>query len=338
MVEKIKWGIIGPGSISRKFATGLQAVTDAELYAVASRDLEKATIFGKEFGAQKFYDSYEALVNDADVDVVYIGTPHTFHKPHTLLCLNAGKHVLCEKPFAVNLAEAREMVNLARDKRLFLMDALWTRYFPIMSKLRKLLREKTIGDVMLVQADFGFRMGAVIPEHRLFNPELAGGALLDVGIYPVQFASMIYGKQPESIVSQVTLGETGVDELSVSVFKYSDYEMATITTAIRMSTLHEARIMGTQGIISIPNWWHPTEMTVQVNGKDPDVYQYELEGNGYNYEAIEVGRCIREGLTESDVTPLSETLDIIRTMDTMRKKWGLSYPGEKKGLPWKRDS
>lgn len=328
MTDIIKWGIIGPGSISRKFATGLQALDDATLYAVASRSQDKADAFGDEFGAEKKYNNYEALVNDPDVDAVYIGTPHTFHKPHTLMCLNAGKPVLCEKPFAVNAAEAREMVALAREKNIFLMDAVWTRYFPVMIKLRELLAAGAIGDVMLVQADFGFRMGSVMPEHRLFNPDLAGGALLDVGVYPIQFASMVYGKQPESIVSQATLGTTGVDEVSVSVFKYSDYEMATITTAIRMNTLHEVRVFGTEGIISIPDWWHPTEMTVQAKGQPSETHTFDLDGNGYNYEAAEVGRCIRAGLTESDVMPWAESIAIMETMDTIRAQWGLTYPSE----------
>lgn len=328
MSDIIKWGIIGPGSISRKFATGLHSVMDATLHAVASRSIDKAQSFADEFGAQMAYGSYEELVNDDEVDVVYIGTPHPFHHPQTLLCLNHGKHVLCEKPFAVNASQAREMVELARDKNLFLMDAVWTRYFPIMVKLRELLADGIIGDVMLVQVDFGFRTSQIMPDHRLYNPELAGGALLDVGIYPVQLASMIYGKQPADIISQVTIGSTGVDELSVSVFKYSDYEMATITTGIRLMTPHEARIMGTNGIISIPDWWHPTEMTVQAQEQPAEIYSIPLEGNGYNYEASEVGRCIRINLTESDIMPLDETIAIIETMDRMRQQWGLQYPME----------
>lgn len=328
MTKTIKWGIIGLGTISRKFATGLQSAANAEIYAVASRTQDKADAFGDEFGAQKKYSSYEALVNDADVDVVYIGTPHTMHKPNTLLCLNAGKHVLCEKPFAVNASEVKEMIALAREKNLFLMDAVWTRYFPIMIKLRELLAEKAIGDVMLVQSDFGYRTGSINPESRTYSPDFAGGALLDVGVYPIQLASMVYGKQPTDIVSQVTLGTTGVDELSVSVFKYSDYEMATMTTAVRLNTPHETRIMGSKGLISIPDWWHPTEMTVQIQGEDSQTYTYDLDGNGYNYEAEEVGRCIREGLLESDVMSLDESLAIVETMDKIRQQWGLIYPSE----------
>ena len=328
MTDVIRWGLIGLGSISRKFAVGLQAAPDAECYAVASRSQQKAAAFGEEFGAAKCYGSYAALANDPNVDAVYIGTPHTLHKSNTLLCLHGGRHVLCEKPFAVNRREAQEMVELAREKKLFLMDAMWTRCFPAMAKLRQLLAEKVIGDVMLVQVDFGYRMGQVLPEHRIFNPHLAGGALLDVGVYCLYLASMVYGRQPADIVSQHTLGSTGVDELSVSVFKYSDNEMAAITTAIRMNTPHEARIIGAKGYISIADWWHPTRMTLQISGQEAETLDFALAGNGYNYEAAEVGRCIRAGLTESSVVPLDETLAIMTTMDRMRRQWGLRYPTE----------
>ena len=328
MTDSIRWGLVGLGNISRKFATGLGALPDAEVYAVASRSQEKADAFGAEFGAAKCYGSYEDLANDPDVDVVYIGTPHTYHMPNTLLCLNAGKHVLCEKPFAVNRAQAQAMVDCARANNRFLMDAFWTRFFPAMVKLRELLADKVIGDVMLLQVDFGFRLAQIMPEHRLFNPELAGGALLDVGVYCVQLASMVYGKQPNEILSQGTLGSTGVDELSATIFKYSDYELATIATAIRLSTPQEARIMGSKGVIALSNWWQPSEMTVAVSGHEPETLRFNNEGNGFNYEAAAVGNCIRSGLIECDVMPLDETLAIMDTMDRIRDVWGLRYPFE----------
>ena len=328
MSDIIRWGLIGLGTISRKFATGLADSADAEIYAVGSRSQAKADAFGAEFGASKCYGSYEALAHDPDVDVVYIGTPHTYHKPNTLLCLNAGKHVLCEKPFAVNRAEAREMIDCARENKRFLMDAFWTRFFPGMVKLRELLSAKVIGDVMLVQVDFGYRTGKIVPESRTYNLELAGGALLDVGSYCLQLASMVYGRQPSDIVSQYTLGSTGVDELSVSVFKYSDYEMATITAAIRLTTPHEARIMGTNGYITVPDFWHPSELTVVRSGQAPETLHFDNVGNGYNYQADEVARCIRAGLTESAVMPLDETAAIMETMDRIRADWGLRYPVE----------
>ena len=327
MSDKIRWGLIGLGVISRKFAKGLAYVPDAEIYAVASRSQEKADAFGAEFGASKCYGSYEDLANDPHVDVAYIGTPNNYHLPQTLLCLKAGKHVLCEKPFAVNAKEAKLMIDCARENNLFLMDAFWTRYFPAMAKLRQLVAEKVIGDVMLVTADFGGR-GPVVPEKRHFNPDLAGGAMLDVGSYCIQFASMIYGKPPTDIVSQVAIGETGVDELSVLVFKYSDYEMATLTSAIRLSTPHEARVMGTEGYIAIPNFWHPSELTVVRSGQAPEILRFPYEGEGFQFEAIEVGQCIRAGLTESPVYPLDETLTIMETMDRIRADWGMRYPFE----------
>lgn len=332
MTDKIRWGLIGLGSISRKFATGLKQLPDAEIYAVASRSAEKAAAFGAEFGARASYGSYEALAQDPAVDAVYIGTPHTYHMPNTLLCLNAGKHVLCEKPFAVNRAEAQTMVDCARANQRFLMDAFWTRFFPGMVKLRELLADGVIGDVMLLQVDFGFRLNEIMPEHRLYNAELAGGALLDVGVYCVQLASMVYGKQPREILSSSTLGSTGVDELSATIFKYSDYEYATIATSIRLSTPQEARIMGSKGSIALSDWWHPSALTLSVAGTAPQTFTFENEGNGFNYEAAAVGDCIRAGRLECDVMPLNETQAIMDTMDRIRDIWGLRYPSESKAL------
>jgi len=327
MSDKIRWGLIGLGLISRKFANGLAFAPDAEIYAVASRSQEKADAFGAEYGASKCYGSYEELAQDPNVDVAYIGTPNNYHLPHTLLCLDAGKHVLCEKPFAVNAKEAQIMIARARERNLFLMDAFWTRYFPAMFKLRELLAEGAIGDVMLVTADFGGR-GPVIPERRHFNPDLAGGALLDVGSYCLQFASMIYGVQPAEIVSQVAIGETGVDELSVLVLKYSEYGMATLTAALRLGTPHEARVMGSDGYIAIPNFWHPSELTLVRPGQEPKSFSFPYEGEGFHFEAIEVARCIRAGLTESPIYPLDETLAIMETLDRIRADWGMRYPFE----------
>lgn len=327
MSVKIRWGLIGLGSIARRFGSCFPYAADAEIYAVASRSIENADAFAAEFGATKRYDSYDALVNDPNVDVVYIGTPHNFHKAHTLLSLDAGKPVLCEKPFAVNAKEAQVMIDRAREKNLFLMDAFWTRYFPAMVKLRELLATQAIGDVMLVTADFGFR-GPVVPERRHFNPDLAGGALLDIGAYCIQFASMVYGKPPVEIASQCTLGSTGVDELSTLLFKYSDYEMARLTSSIRLTMPHEAQVMGTEGYITIPEFWHPSELTVTRPGRTPETFAFPHEGEGFQFEIMEVGDCLRAGVTESAVYPLGETLEIMQTMDRIRADWGLRFPFE----------
>ncbi len=328
MSDKIRWGLMGLGSIARRFVGSMPYAPNAELYAVASRSQDKADAFGAEFGAAKCYGSYEAMLGDPAVEVIYVATPHNFHLPHTLMALEAGKHALCEKPFAVNAAEARQMVARAREKGLFLMDAFWTRYFPAMVKLRALLAENAIGEVMHAQVDFGFRTPRVDPTSRHYDPELAGGALLDVGSYCVQFASMVFGKQPSDIVSQVTLGSTGVDEMSVTVFKYSDYEMATLTTAIRMTTPHEAMVLGTEGRITIPDFWHPRQLNLAVAGQEPQTFHWDIPAEGFQFEMIEVGECIRAGKTESAVYPLDETLAIMETLDRIRGQWGLRYPME----------
>jgi predicted dehydrogenase len=327
MTEKIRWGILGTGNIASQFARGLAVLPDAQLLAVGSRSQASADAFGDMFSVERRYTAYEALANDPDIDAVYVGTPHVFHRENTLLCLRHGKAVLCEKPFAINAHEAQEMIDFAREHKVFLMEAMWTRYMPIFVHLRDLLAQQVIGDVRMIHIDFGFR-ARFNPEHRLFKPELGGGALLDVGIYPVSLASMILG-QPERIASMAHLGETGVDENSAMLFGYPDGALAVLSTAIRTSTPHVAILNGTEGRITIHSrWWFPSRMTVEIFGKEAREIEMPYTGNGYNYEADEVARCLRAGLLESDVMPLDETLAIMRTMDEIRAQWGLKYPVE----------
>jgi predicted dehydrogenase len=326
--KPLRWGIIGTGGIAKKFATGLQSAPDAELVAVGSRSQESADKFANEFNIPTRHASYEALATDSNVDAVYIGTPHPYHKGNTLLCLQNYKNVLVEKPFTVNAQEAQEVIKFAREQGVFLMEAMWTRFFPAMVKLRDLIAGGAIGEVMLVQADFGFRMGTVRPEHRLFSPDFAGGALLDVGIYPISLASMIFGKQPTRIASMTNLGETGVDELSAVIFGYKHNRMAIASTAIQVNTPHEARISGTEGQIYMPDFWHPSELTLYRNGQPPQTFDLPFVGNGYNYEANEVAKCLSEGKLESDIMPLDESLGLMQTLDKIRAEWGLKYPME----------
>ncbi|MAS35775.1 MAG: dehydrogenase [Anaerolineaceae bacterium] len=327
MTDKIKWGILSTGNIAKQFARGLAVLPDAELVAVGSRSQESADAFGDMFNVKRRYASYEALVADEDVDAIYIGTPHSYHKENTLMCLAAGKAVLCEKPFAINAQQASEMINFAREKKVFLMEAMWTRFVPIFVHLRELLAQQVIGDIRMIQVDFGFRT-KFNPEGRLFKPELGGGALLDVGIYPVSLASMIYGA-PDRIVSMAHLGETGIDENSAMIFGYDGGALAVLSTAIRTNTPHLAIINGTDGRITIHSrWWVPTRMTVEIFGKETTEIELPMTGNGYNYEAAEVARCLREGLLESDVIPLDETLSIMQTLDEIRSQWHLKYPME----------
>ena len=327
MQEKIRWGILGTGNIAHQFARGLTVVDDAELVAVGSRTQEGANKFGDEFSAPRRHASYEALANDAGVDAIYIATPHPFHKENSILCLNGGKAVLCEKPFAINMQEAEDVIAVAREKRLFLMEAMWTRFTPTMVKVRELIGQGAIGEVRMINADFGFRAG-FNPKSRAFALELGGGGLLDVGVYPISLASMLLG-EPTEIISTATLGETGVDEQSVVVMKYAGGQISISTSAVRTATPWEAFIMGTEGMIHIPRaWWMPKSMTLKVNGKPDERFDLPFTGNGYNYEAIEVGRCLRAGELESSVMPLAETVSILRMMDTARAQWGLVYPTE----------
>jgi predicted dehydrogenase len=327
MIAKIiNWGILGPGSISTKFAQGLQATPDVQIAAVGSRNLERAKTFADKFKIPNAYGSYAEFVNDPNIDIVYIGTPHSYHKEHTLLCLNAGKHVICEKPFAINATEAEEMITVAREKGLFLMEAMWSRYLPTLVKTRELIAAGKIGAVRMIQADFGFRAG-VNPEGRLFKPELGGGALLDVGIYTLSLAHMVLGT-PTQIKSLANIGSTGVDEQTTFLLGYNTGQMAILSTAIRTNTPHEATIIGTEGWIRIHTpWWISDTITLK-SGAEEQVIPCPYEGNGYNYEAIEAGNCIRTGKLESEIMPLDETLALMNILDEIRTQIGLRYPME----------
>ncbi len=328
MAEYIRWGIIGCGSIAAKFAEGLKKVPGSILSAVASRSEQKARRFGEKRKVARCYGSYKSLAADPDVDVVYIATPHPMHMENCMLCLNAGKAVLCEKPFTVNAAQVKDVVSLARSRSLFLMEAMWTRFLPSITKLREILSQGLIGDIRLLQADFGFRTD-LRPDSRLFNPELGGGALLDVGIYNVSFASMVFGRQPSRISSIAHIGETGVDEQSGIVFGYENGEIAVLTSAVRTATYQEALIAGADGQIKLNGrWWGGSPFTLSVAGRKPEQINPRPKGNGYNYEAEEVAGCLRSGKLESEIMPLDESVRIMETMDRIRKQWDLKYPFE----------
>jgi len=327
MSDTIRWGILGTGSIAKKFAEGLSVLPDAQLAAVGSRARDTANAFGELYDIPRRHASYGDLAADPEVDAIYVATPHPFHRENSILCLNAGKAVLCEKPFAINRRQAQETVAVAREKGVFLMEAMWTRFLPVMGKVREWIAQGAIGQVRMASADFGFR-ASVNPEGRLFKPALGGGGLLDVGIYTVSFASMVYGQQPSQITGLACIGETGVDEQTAVVFGYPGGELALLSCAIRTRTPQDAIILGTDGSIRIqPPFWHATTATLSVGGKEETV-ECAYEGNGYNCEAAEVMRCLREGKLESDTMPLDETLAVMGTMDEIRAQIGLKYPME----------
>jgi predicted dehydrogenase len=300
---------------------------DAKLVAVGSRSAEKAAAFGAEFGAERCHASYEALAGDRQVDAVYVATPHPLHAANSILCLQAGKAVLCEKPFTVNAAQAREVIGVARACGVFCMEAMWTRFLPVIVQVREWLAAGAVGEPRMLTADFGFRAGWN-PASRLLAPELAGGSLLDVGVYVIALALMVFGRRPSAVTGLAHLGETGVDEQAAFVLGFDRGELAVLSSAVRTNTPQGARIDGTDGRIAIDAFWHASHAVLSVNGREPEACDRPLEGTGYNYEAAEVGRCLRAGLLESDVIGLDETLAIMETMDTLRAQWGLRYPCE----------
>jgi dihydrodiol dehydrogenase / D-xylose 1-dehydrogenase (NADP) len=330
-MDKIRWGIISTGWIADRFVKGLSVVEDAEAVAVGSRTQASADGFADKWHIPHRHGSYEALVNDPDVDVIYIGTPHPFHYENTLLCLNAGKHVLVEKPFAMNAHQVKEMIKLARGKGLFLMEAMWTRYLPALVQVRQWLAEESIGDVELVRASFSFK-GDFPPTHRLLNPKLGGGALLDAGIYPISLAYMVLGS-PQTINSTACFGETGIDVWSAYMLGYDKGKAALLSSGVQLSIPVEAEIIGTKGYIKIHETWLNARVVTLAQSTGGNVFNTQTVHvptveNGYNYEAVEVDKCLKAGKLESAVMPLDETLDIMITLDTIRKQWGLTYPME----------
>jgi predicted dehydrogenase len=327
-MKKYKWGILGPGTITHSFVNDLKLLENAELYAVGSRSVERARDYATQYNIPNAYGSYEELINDSDVEIIYVATPHPLHKEWAIKCLEAGKAVLCEKPITVNAADAEELITTAKKNNVFFMEAMWTRFLPAIVKVREWLKDGEIGDVRMVKADFGFRAD-IDAESRLFNPNLAGGALLDVGIYPVSFAYMVFGKNPTEIISTANLGETGVDEQGASIFKYDNGELAIIESAIRTNTSHDAFILGTKGSIKIPNFWHAKSAILNTDSGESIVYEDTRASIGYNFEAQEVMNCLSREEKESSIMPVSESLDIIKTMDIIRNQYGLKYPFEK---------
>ena len=328
MAKKIRWGIMGCGGIANTFAADLPLTKHGELVAVGSRSKAKAQTFAAQHGAARAYGSYEELAADPNVDIVYVATPHPYHLENALLAIGNGKHVLCEKPIALNAKETRRMIAAAKKKGVFLMEAMWARFIPSLGRIRKWIAEERIGQILAVEADFGihFHIG---PKHRILNPKLGGGALLDLGIYPISFASMVYGTQPKKITSIVHKAKTGVDDQAVIALEYDHGAMAALSTSSRVALRTEARIFGTKGtIIAHPGFFFTKHLTLQIEGKKEKSFEFPYPGTGLHFEAEHVHQCLRKGELQSDIMPLAESLAIMQTMDKIRRQWKLKYPGE----------
>ncbi|HEY8301066.1 MAG TPA: Gfo/Idh/MocA family oxidoreductase [Jatrophihabitans sp.] len=320
-----RWGLMATGGIARTFATDLAHVPDATLVAVGSRSQHSADAFGDEFDVPHRHASYQALAEDPDVDAVYVSPPHPFHRDAALLALRAGKAVLCEKPFALDAAETEEMIAAARESGTLLVEAMWTRFLPTMVRVREILAAGTLGQVVYVTAEHG-QWFAEDAGHRLFAPSLGGGALLDLGVYPLSFAHMVLGT-PARITATSEPAFTGVDKTTSAILQYDDGAHAVVTTSLAAASNNPAVIYGTEARLELDGWFYtPTSFRVVArDGTVLESYQPPAGGRGMEHEAIEVGRCLSEGLTESPVMPLSETLAVMATMDEIRRQIGLDY-------------
>jgi predicted dehydrogenase len=323
------WGIIGLGKIARQFADDLRLLPNARLHAVASTSLERAGAFAAEFGATHAYGNYEDMVLCPDLDVVYVATQHPFHCENTLLCLENGLSVLCEKPFAMNFAEARRMVAAARRNRVFLMEALWTRFIPAIEQAFQMVEHGEIGTLHTIKADLGFKM-PVSPESRVFNKNLGAGSLLDLGIYPALLALTFFGKpEAENISAVAAFTSTDVDESCAFSFQYPNGKLALCHSTIAANTSLGAHLYGTEGTIFLhPRWHHTQKITIsRYDGRTETFRDLEFPylGRGYSYEAAHVMQCLDNQLLESDIVPLEFTLDLVETLDAIREKIGLEY-------------
>jgi predicted dehydrogenase len=327
MKNVIRWGILAPGKISGAFAAALQEADGVELAAVGSRDVGRAGEFAARYGFDRAHGSYAELAADPGVDAVYIGTPHTFHERDTVLCLENGKHVLCEKPLAINAAEARRMVAAAAANDRLLMEAMWTRFLPSLIRVRQLITEGAIGAPRTLTADFGFH-AAFDPTSRLFDPALGGGTLLDLGVYPVSLAHWLFG-DPVEIHGTANLGSTGVDEDAGILLRHADGEVTTAFTSFRVETSRTATIQGTEGWIRLEQpFWGARRITVGLKGRDEESRSFDLRGGGYTHMAEAFMDLIRQGKRDSEVISHAQSLAVVETMDTLRAGWGQKYPME----------
>ncbi len=328
MSKVIKWAIIGAGKISRAFANDLKYVKNAELLSVGSKSMEKAKLFADEFNLKNYYDDYEKMLSNPDIDAVYIGTTHNFHYENMLSCLKYKKAVLCEKPFTVNSLEAEDIINKFQSEGIFVMEAMWSRFAPAYTKTREIIKSGAIGEVRFLSADFGFK-APNDPEHRAFNPNLAGGSLLDVGIYPVSLAYWVFGKNPDKIFTRAQIGKTGVDEEAAMQFHYGNGAVANLFSSVTIRTAHEAFITGEKGNIHIhAPFFNSRKVSVSIENETA-VYDFSFPGIGYTYEADYVTKYLRGEWVDSKIMTIEETLEIMKTLDIIRKEWNMVYPFEK---------
>ena len=323
MSKKYNWAILGCGKIARKFSNDLKLLPNANLYATASRSLKNAEDFANEFGYEKAYGSYQEMVENANVDIVYIATPHSFHLEHTLLCLNHKKAVLCEKAFAINSNEVKQMINSSKENNTFLMEAFWTIFQPQFLKIFEIVKSKELGELKFVKSDFMFN-AEFDSDKRLYNIDLGAGSLLDIGIYPI-FTSLILLGKPSEIKTISNIRATGVEDSIAMLFSYENGAMAVLTSSFESSCKNETELCFENGFIKVErNSVEPILMN--KNGIDQFIDFETISGLGYELEAAHVMECLDKSLIESPILPLSFSLDLMEIMDAVRKEANIVFP------------
>ncbi|HSO88049.1 MAG TPA: Gfo/Idh/MocA family oxidoreductase [Draconibacterium sp.] len=331
-MKKYNWAILGCGHIANKFVSDLKLLPNANLYAVSSRDLQRANDFKSKYGFDVAYGSYIEMVNDPKVDAVYIATPHAYHHDHAMLCLNHKKAVLCEKAFAINKNEAEEMIACAKENNTFLMEAFWTMFQPSFIQAMEILKSGELGKLHIVRSDFAFN-APFIEEKRLYNVNLGGGSLLDIGLYPV-FAALTSLGKPKTVKTFAHFSSTGAEESISIIFKYTGGEMANLTSSFAAHSPTQTEYWCENGYMILnPRWFMPTNITVVKNGEEPRSFRPgHNEGFGYQYEAAHVMKCLDEGKIESDRMTWQTTLDLMETLDRIRIDAGIFFPEHDKNL------
>lgn len=322
----VNFGIIGLGKIAHHFAKDLALIDSARLWAVASRSQGKAENFAKEYGVENAYSSYDALFQDADIDIVYVATPHSFHMQNSISALKAGKHVLCEKPVAVNVLQLQKILAVANEEKLFFMEAMWTRFIPAIRKVKDIITNGTLGELKYINADFCFNASNRDHLSRVFNMDLAGGALLDVGIYPLFLSYLLLG-MPQEILATSKMHETGADLQTAMILKY-DNAIASLMCGFASKAEMIAKLNCTQAAIHLHPRWHEAEGYSVLKDENKDEFHLPKTGKGYTHEIEECIRCIDLGLLESSMWTHQNSLDLLGMCDLVRKQIGLQYPFE----------
>lgn len=326
-MKKIKFGILTAGYIADIMARTMNPMEEVECVAIASRDISKAQALADKHNIKKVYGSYEDLVNDDEIDAIYVASPNTYHYEHAKLCINHGKHILCEKPFAINEKQTKEVLDLAKEKNVSVLDGIWVRYLPYINELKKVLESGEIGEVTNVYASFGSNS---IHKDRMSKPELGGGVLLDLTIYPLSFVDAVFGDDIEKIVTSCTKTENGLDKNEVITMTYKSGLIATVSGNMTAKIQADAIIYGREGKIIIPQFWEGSRFFV-YKPTEPQPYKVvdcPHDFTGYEFEVRRLCQIINEGKIECEEMPHSKSLYMARMLDGFRKEWGVKYPGE----------